>query len=50
MITNKMFRWFVIKDNFLDKQACEELIKYCNERENKSTMFGNYFNIYSYEE
>ena len=37
MITNKMFRWFVIKDNFLDKQACEELIKYCNERENKST-------------
>jgi len=37
MITNKMFRWFVIKDNFLDKQSCEELIKYCNERENKST-------------
>ena len=37
MITNKMFRWFVIKDNFLDKQTCEELIKYCDGRENKNT-------------
>ena len=37
MITNKMFRWFVVKDNFLDNQTCEELVKYCNERENKST-------------
>ena len=31
MIMNEKFRWFVIEDNFLDKEECESLIKQIDE-------------------
>jgi hypothetical protein len=45
MITNKMFRWFIVKDNFLDKQTCEELIKYCDVGDSKNTGLSKRYNI-----
>ena len=31
MIMNEKFRWFVIEDNFLDKEECGSLIKQIDE-------------------
>ena len=45
MITNKMFRWIVVKDNFLDKQICKELIKYCDVGDSKNTELSKKYNI-----